>query len=59
MSHILQDQVIINGKPITTFDQETCKYLIDVMQELASISAKGGEYTFCTQFGEIVFKIRS
>ena len=57
MSHILQDKVISNGKPIPTFDLETCKYLIDVMQELALISLRGDEYTFSTQFGEIVFKI--
>ena len=57
MSHILQNKVISNGKPISTFDLETCKYFIDVMQELASISLRGDEYTFSTQFGEIVFKI--
>ena len=57
MSHILQDKVISNGKPIPMFDQETCKYFIDVMQELALISLRGDEYIFSTQFGEIVFKI--
>ena len=57
MSHILKDKVISNRKPIPTFDLETCKYFIDVMQELASISLRGDEYTFSTQFGEIVFKI--
>ena len=57
MSHILQDKVISNGKLIPIFDPETCKYFIDVMQELALISLKGDEYTFNTQFGEIVFKI--
>ena len=57
MSIELQDKATSNGKPIPTFDQETCKYFINVMQELASISLKGDEYTFNTQFGEIVFKI--
>ena len=57
MSHILQDKVISNGKLIPTFDPKTCKYFIDVMQELALISLRGDEYTFSTQFGEIVFKI--
>ena len=57
MSHILQDKVISNGKPIPTFDLETCKYFTEVMQELASISLRGDEYTFSTQFGKIVFKI--
>ena len=57
MSHILQDKVISNGKPIPMFDQETCKYFIGMMQELALISLRDDEYIFSTQFGEIVFKI--
>ena len=57
MSHILQDKVISNGKPIPTFDLETCKYFMEVMKELASISLRGDEYTFSAQFGESVFRI--
>ena len=57
MSHIVQDKVRSNGKHLPTFCVETCKYLMDVMQELASISLRGDEYTFSTPLGEIVFKI--
>ena len=52
MSHILKDEVVVNGKHIATFDLETCEYLIDLMNELASISLRGKEYTFSTPHGE-------
>ena len=57
MSHILKDEVVVNGKPIATFDLETCEYLIDLMNEIASISLSGNEYTFSTPKGKIIFKI--
>ena len=57
MSHILKDKVVVNGKPIATFNLETCEYLIDLMNELASISLSGEEYTFSTPQGKIIFKI--
>ena len=57
MSHILKDEVVVNGKPIATFNPETCEYLIDLMNELASISLSGKEYTFSTPQGKIIFKI--
>ena len=57
MSHILKDVVVVNGKPITTFDLETCVYLTDLMKELESISLSGNEYTFSTPLGKIIFKI--
>ena len=57
MSHILKDEVVVNGKPIATFDLETCEYLIDLMNELASISLRGKKYTFSTPHGKIIFKI--
>ena len=57
MSHILKDEVVVNGKPIATFNQETCEYLIDLMNELSSIGLSRNEYTFSTPLGKIIFKI--
>ena len=57
MSHILKDEVVVNGKHIATFNLETCEYLIDLMNELASISLSCNEYTFSTPKGKIIFKI--
>ena len=57
MSHILKDEVVVNGKPIATFDPETGKYLIELMQELSSIGLSRNEYTFSTPLGKIIFKI--
>ena len=57
MSHILKDEVVVNGKPIATFNQETCEYIIDLMNELSSIGLSRNEYTFSTPLGKIIFKI--
>ena len=57
MSHILKDEVVVNGKPIVTFNQETCEFLIDLINELSLTGLSRNEYTFSNPLGKIIFKI--
>lgn len=55
--HIDSTSVSRNGKPIPVFTNETCMYLMDIMQELATISVSEESFTFRTPLGKIIFDI--
>lgn len=57
MAHVSKDIVAGHNGPIPTFDNETCKYLMDIMFELASMFSRGEKFTFSTSVGRIIFEI--